>query len=238
MGLTGEESALWAAYRDPSSAEADRLAARDELIILGLPLVGWCLRMVPGRFPAADAHDLRQVGVFGLIRAIEGFRPELGSFAGWAIPRIRGAMLDEIRYLSWVPRSVLDKRARLAAGGDLGLTPREMGRWVREAAPRNVQSLERLLESGELGPHPSEAAGQMRSLVGAEALELLWRAVDSLPPRERHLMVLLHRHGHSQDDVARMWGLTPSRICQINAAALPRLRKWFADRGLDDPSRP
>jgi RNA polymerase sigma factor for flagellar operon FliA len=94
---------FWAAYKDTGDS-----VAREKLILNYSPLVKYVAGRLSSNLPAnVDTADLISYGVFGLIDAIEKFNPERGiKFETYAIARIKGAIIDELRAMDWVPRSV------------------------------------------------------------------------------------------------------------------------------------
>src|ERR1700726_773511 len=117
---------LWRDYRAEPSIEL-----RNQLVELYLPLVKYNAERIWARLPeGVDLDDLISAGVFGLMDAIEAFDLERGvKFETYCVPRIRGAMLDELRTMDWVPRLVRSKASRLeesrkALEAALGRPPR------------------------------------------------------------------------------------------------------------------
>src|SRR6516162_5093244 len=117
---------LWVDYRTHRSVEC-----RNQLVELYLPLVRYNAERIWSRLPeGVDLDDLISAGVFGLMDAIDAFDLERGvKFETYCVPRIRGAMLDELRTMDWVPRLVRSKHtkleeARKALEAELGRPPR------------------------------------------------------------------------------------------------------------------
>src|ERR1700730_120552 len=117
---------LWRDYRSHPSIEM-----RNQLVELYLPLVKYNAERIWSRLPdGVDLDDLISAGVFGLLDAIEAFDLERGvKFETYCVPRIRGAMLDELRTMDWVPRLVRSKaskmeEARKSLEASLGRPPR------------------------------------------------------------------------------------------------------------------
>jgi RNA polymerase sigma factor FliA len=230
--------ALWAAYR-----RAPERALRDRLVLHYRPLVRAVVRRTADRLPAhVEPADLLQSGVFGLIEAIERYDPaRCPRFETYAAPRIRGAVLDELRAQDWVPRTVR-LRAREAARAREDLTvrlrrtatdrevadalqvgPRELG----VAAPTQLLSIERLCEGADGGaldafadqtPDPA-AAAQDR-----ESRRQLLIAVARLGERDRLVVRLYYVEQRTLAEIGRMLGVTESRICQLHTRLVGRLR--------------
>src|ERR1700722_3533891 len=101
---------LWRDYRAEPTTEL-----RNQLVELYLPLVKYNAERIWARLPeGVDLDDLISAGVFGLMDAIDAFDLERGvKFETYCVPRIRGAMLDELRTMDWVPRLVRSKHSKL-----------------------------------------------------------------------------------------------------------------------------
>ena len=120
-------AALWAEYKSNGTVDA-----RERLILNYAPLVKFVAGRVASGLPqSVDQSDLVSYGIFGLIDAIDKFEPERGwKFETYAISRIKGAIIDELRSIDWVPRSVRTKareveRAYSKLEGELHRTPEE-----------------------------------------------------------------------------------------------------------------
>src|ERR1700681_4668321 len=118
---------LWRDYRSEPTVEL-----RNQLVEMYLPLVKYNAERIWSRLPdGVDLDDLISAGVFGLMDAIEAFDLERGvKFETYCVPRIRGAMLDELRTMDWVPRLVRSKASKMeevrkALEAALGRPPRE-----------------------------------------------------------------------------------------------------------------
>ncbi len=231
-------AALWAAYRSTPG----RLT-RDRLVLHYRPLVAAVVRRVVRRLPAhVEPADLVQSGVLGLIEAIERYDPcRCPHFEGYAVPRVRGAVLDELRAQDWVPRAVR-LRAREAARAREHLTVRlrrttterevadvlRVGsRELRAAASARLLSIE-LLREGAHGAvldavaddDPDPAAGALER----ETRRQLWGAVAQLGERDRLVVRLYYLERRTLAEIGRMLGVTESRICQLHSRLVGRLR--------------
>ncbi|MDT7578867.1 MAG: polymerase sigma factor FliA, partial [Pseudonocardiales bacterium] len=190
---------LWAAYR----AAPDRLT-RDRLVVHYCPLLRAVVHRTAARLPAhVDVADLVQSGVFGLLEAIDRFDPDrCARFESYAVPRIRGAVLDELRAQDWVPRTIRLRvreaervREQLAmhlrrtasereVADALGMPLREL-RSNTAARTLSVEQLRSGTDGGSLdmlacaGPDPAAA------LQEQETRRQLWHAVDQLGERDR-----------------------------------------------------
>ncbi len=218
--------------------------ARERLIVHYSPLV----KFVAGRLGAGlpnsvDVGDLVGSGVFGLMDAIDRFDQDRGvKFETFAIPRIRGAILDGLRSLDWVPRSVRarsravqDAMARLEArlqrgptdeelAEELEVTIEELHRWLAKIAVATVGPLDHLVASGaEPGPHAAVEDAELRDTMRHE--------VRRLPERERTVLALYYDEGLTLSEIGEILGVTESRVSQIHTKAVLQLRSRLVASG-------
>jgi len=260
-GAADEIAKLWRTYKDDDSAEA-----RERLILHYSPLVKFVAGRVGAGLPASvDQGDLVSYGFLGLIESVERF--DLGrevKFETYAIPRIRGAMLDELRALDWVPRSVRSKARELerAMGklqSDLRRDPseeelaRELGIDVGDLRDRldatasmSIVALEELLtvggEEGDfvslLDTLPDLTVEQPGSAMEAEETRrALLGAIRSLGEREHMVIALYYFEGFTLSRIGDVLGVTESRVSQIHSKALLGLRTRLADALSGAPPR-
>lgn len=240
--------ALWEKFK----ATADP-ATRERLILHYSPLVKYVAgRVGVGLPPNIEQADLVSYGIFGLIDAIEKFDIERAiKFETYAISRIRGAIIDELRAIDWIPRSVRYKareveRAYAALEGELHRTPTEA-----EVAERlgialedlhaifsqvsyvNVVALDELLTvGGEKGDKLSlvdtledtKAEDPVTAFETEETKFILSRAINQLPEREKIVVTLYYYEGLTLAEIGRVLGVTESRICQMHTKAVLQLR--------------
>jgi len=245
--------AVWNAYVQ----EGDPVA-REALILDHLPLVKACvMRMVSSLASHAEVDDLESAGLSGLIDAVEKFNPAMGKdFAAYASFRIRGAILDELRALDWVPRSVRDKARKLESAyaereRALGRPPtdEELSK-VLEMSQSQLQtimgevsgllclSLEELLTSEEenlyISPISSGSSTEnpSESAVWEEVRKLLVDAIDVLTDQERTVVTLYYFEELTLKEIGQVLSISESRVCQIHARTLLRLRSGLHQRGV------
>jgi len=234
-----------------------RSTLRDELIVHYSPLV----RFVVGRLgiPATsmlDAEDLVSFGTIGLINAVDRFDPSRGvRFEAFASARIRGAVIDQLRTLNWLPRSAVTRVKQVEAA--LATLEQRLGRPAKEeeAAKELGVPLERyrqmLMEAGlsllSLDA-PLSMFGQddelltLRDLLEdqvtvspAEAMEkkellaTLSSAIEYLPKREQTLLSLYYVEELTMKEISKIMEVSESRVCQLHTQALARLRTTFAN---------
>jgi len=240
--------AIWAEYLDNGDAKA-----REKLIVNYSPLVRFVASRVGANLPSSvEQADLVSYGMFGLMDAIERFEIDRGfKFETFAIPRIKGAILDEMRSLDWVPRSVRSKaraieRAIVGFESDKGRSPSEDE--LAESLSQNVSQLQRTLSDisaggmaaldevrstgeGETGTLrdllADSAASPGTGLEERETRELLRDFLNSLPDREKQVLTLYYFERLTMSDIGEVLGVTESRVCQIHAKAVISLRSKF-----------
>jgi RNA polymerase sigma factor for flagellar operon FliA len=237
----------WDAYK-----RHRRRDARDELILHYAPLVTYVAgRVAVGLPPSVDRADLVSYGLFGLIDAIERFEPARGfRFETYAIARIKGNMLDELRSLDWVPRSVRRKakaieRACIDLEADLHRPPNDCeladalsvseGQLQHDLAQVSLVNLVNFdtTVAGQVGSDDGVtvgdtlvdgADGPVDVLESAELRRTLAEAIDRLSERERTVVSLYYFDGLTLAEIGAVLGVTESRACQIHGKAVLQLR--------------
>jgi RNA polymerase sigma factor for flagellar operon FliA len=241
---------LWAEYKASSSRPE-----RDRLILHYAPLVKYVASRVAVGLPQnVDQSDLVSYGVFGLIDAIEKFDPARGfKFETYAIARIKGAILDELRAIDWVPRSVRAKArtlekayqklestlhrtptdAELAA--ELGLTDAELARTLTQISSAGVAALDEVVsgmergDSATLGDTIADVSEGPPGMFEHEEMKMiLANSISALPEREKIVLSLYYYEGMTLAEIGRVLGVTESRVCQIHTKAVIHLRARMA----------
>ncbi len=254
--LTGEDpdafiAELWARY------VVDRDSTlRDRLILHYAPLVKYVAGRVGSGLPAhVEQADLVSYGTFGLIDAITRFEPSREiKFESYAMSRIRGAIIDELRSTDWIPRSVRMKArqfertiAALEAklqrsptdeeiADEMDMDVEEIRKFLGQLSLVNVVALDELLVDDD-GSAPrlvdtlkdTSALDPQAMAEHGEARQLLARAVEQLPEREKVVVSLYYFEGLTLADIGRVLGVTESRICQMHTKAVLQLRTKLAD---------
>jgi RNA polymerase sigma factor FliA len=239
-------------------APAD-LRQRDELVIAHVDLVKTMASRLGRRLPSqVEVSELVSVGVMGLIDAATRYRPSLGvPFDAFARRRIHGAMLDALRGLDWVPRSVrkLQREVDDAIGRlrhSLGREPE--GAEIAAALGVSAEEYDGILDelrSAELavvrhvgGDHHEagsllevaidSGAGPYTQLERQELKRRLARALGELPERERQILALYYEQELTLAEIGRVIGVGESRVSQLRTQAIARLRSlmqaWLAPR--------
>ncbi|HYQ78771.1 MAG TPA: RNA polymerase sigma factor WhiG [Solirubrobacterales bacterium] len=239
---------LWRRYKDDGDD-----GARERLVVAYSPMV----KFVAGRLGAGlpshvEDADLISYGLVGLIGAIERFEPERGiKFETFAMTRIRGAIIDELRSLDWVPRSVRSRareiettqaklehelqraptEAELAA--KLNLTEEELQSALLEIANSSVYALDELWTvSDSSGDQVSlldtiadeSAADPQEALASTEVKDLLTEAIGGLPEREQLVVALYYYENLTLREIGEVLGVTESRVSQLHTKAVMRLK--------------
>jgi RNA polymerase sigma factor FliA len=243
-----DTAALWAAYKGRADEHA-----REQLILNYSPLVKYVAGRLSINLPnTVETADLISYGIFGLIDAIDRFDLERAiKFETYAISRIRGAIIDELRAIDWIPRSVRYKareveKAYAALEGKLHRTPSEaevadeMGISLADlhqvfsrVSFVNVVALDELLNvGGEKGDKLSlvdtlednRAEDPVAAFESEETKYLLAKAINHLPEREKIVVTLYYYEGLTLAEIGQVLGVTESRICQMHTKAVLQLR--------------
>jgi len=256
--LLNEESAarlmaLWQDYK----ATADS-GLRDQLILHYSPLVKYVAGRVGVGLPSnIDQADLVSYGIFGLIDAIEKFDLERAiKFETYAISRIRGAIIDELRSIDWIPRSIRTKardveRAYSTLEAKLQRSPSEqevaaeldvpiesLRKIFSQVSFVNVVALDELLHvGGERGDKTTlgdsladpKADDPVSLFEGEETRYILADSVAALPDREKIVVTLYYYEGLTLNEIGQVLGVTESRACQLHTKAVLQLRAKMAD---------
>ncbi len=239
---------LWAAYA------AGDLDARDALLRENLSLVHHVARQLArGLADEADLDEMASAGTMGLMSALEAFDVERGlAFSTFAVPRIRGAILDELRRQDHVPRSVRRKTRCIAAAREsltrsLGRAPRArelasalgvdaatLWRWQADVEAAQQVPLDRQPVSRDgAAITPSELLGSGEELTDErltreEDLAQLRQALGALKDQERTVLSLYYFEELKAREIAEVMGVSESRISQIRSKALGELRHALA----------
>jgi RNA polymerase sigma factor for flagellar operon FliA len=257
----GSTARLWVEYKQ----SGDR-RIRDQLIVLYSPLVKYVAARVAVGLPQhVDGADLASYGVIGLIDAIDRYDPvRQVKFETYAIPRIRGAIIDELRAIDWVPRSVRAKArsveqayASLEAtllrtptdaevAAELDISEQDLQDILRQISFVGVAALDEVFlvggdrsERTTLGDTiPDAAAGPVAMFEDKESKEILSQAIMQLGDRERTVLSLYYYEGLTLAEIGEILGVTESRVCQIHTKAVLQLRARLSDRTAADGSDP
>jgi RNA polymerase sigma factor for flagellar operon FliA len=249
MGIEATEDIqlIWEQFAKNNSPEL-----RNTLITVYTPLV----RFVVGRLgipPTGllEAEDLVSYGLIGLINAIDRYDPSRGvRFEAFASVRIRGAVIDQLRTLNWLPRSAISRirqiETTLAAleqklgrpareeeiANEIGVTTERYRQMLLETnstvlsldAPLNALSQEDEVASlGELLVDHS-VPGPVEQAEKQELTNILSKAIDHLPEREKLLLALYYQEELTMKEISKILNVSESRVCQLHMQAVMRLR--------------
>jgi RNA polymerase sigma factor for flagellar operon FliA len=238
-------NALWTRY-----AAGDE-AARSALLEEHLTLVHHVARQMRRKLNGDLEHDeLVSAGTLGLLSALSAFEPARGlAFSTFAVPRIRGAMLDELRRLDHVPRSVRRKTRDLASArnqlaGELGRKPSDgevakalgvdlstLWKWEADVdgalhVPLNRPDNDRNEGSRSPADVLADSGPSIDELIGKEEdVQLLRDALMELKPQERTVLALYYLESLKLHEIADVLEVTESRVSQIRSKALGKLRE-------------
>jgi RNA polymerase sigma factor for flagellar operon FliA len=231
----------------------------ESLVLENLPLVRYVLRaLVTHLPPSVDHEDLVEAGFIGLIDAARKFDPLRGvKFRTYAVTRVRGSMLDELRAQDWLPRTTRNELSRLSRTEHelhqklcrvptvtdlckaLKCSP-DYVRKLRAVALSDVQiSLHSYSDSGEETETRMQHAG--REIDPRDRVEfdeqkrIMAVAVEDLPPNERAVIQLYYFDKRLLREIGEKLKLSDSRICQIHRSALERLRYAMKRQELPTP---
>ena len=243
---------LWQGFKGEESEEA-----RGRLILHYAPLVKYVASRVATGLPSSvEQADLVSYGMFGLIDALHKFEPGRGNkFETYAIPRIKGAIIDELRAMDWVPRSIRFKAREIEkAHSDLeamlkrqpteaemaerlGISRSELHDVVSQISFVSVLALDELVSVGadrgeQVSLIDTLADKHLDPTSGVESQEtrgLLAAAINSLSEREKIVVTLYYFEGLTLAEIGEILGVTESRVCQIHTKAVGGLRGQLSE---------
>lgn len=237
---------LWQEYKDHGS-----LKVRDQLLVQYLPLVKYVAGKMMFSLPTCvDYNDLLSAGVMGLMGGLERYRPDQGvKFETFVLPRIKGAILDELRMLDWAPRSLRSKarmveRASEQLEKELGRTAsaieianelkmdvQEYGNVIQELSKASLLSLDgSRVEENEKNTsmydllENTQSENPQRSMEKQEMKEILIEAIEELNEQEKIVMALYYYEELTLKEIGQVLNITESRVSQIHSKALDCLK--------------
>lgn len=241
---------VWVEYKASGSGRL-----RDQLIVHYSPLVKFVAgRMAAGLPRSVDRADLASYGVFGLIDAIDKFVPDRGfKFETYAIARIKGAIIDELRSVDWVPRSVRAKARKVEkayatleselgraptdpeVAARLGINENELQHTFGQISFVGLVGLDDVLSGGErsegdpaVGALADPGIGPVMAYEIEEMKQILASAINRLGEREKMVLTLYYYEGLTLIEIGRVLGVSESRVCQIHTKAILQLRSRIA----------
>lgn len=239
-----DKEKLWETYQKNPSQEI-----REQIIIEYAPLV----KLVAGRLSMylgynVEYDDLVSYGVFGLIDAIDKFDMKKDvKFETYASLRIRGAILDQIRKMDWIPRTVRQKQKKIDAAiktvemrtgktaldedvaQELGLSEDEYGNWQSQIKVTNVVSLNEFVEQGSepaMDARGNSHFSQPEDVVAeGELKEVLVQTLDTLTEKERKVILLYYYEELTLKEISKVLEVSESRVSQLHTKALIKMKK-------------
>ena len=244
--------AIWHAFK--STGDDD---AREQLILHYAPLVKYVASRVATGLPSSvDQADLVSYGMFGLIDALQKFEPVRGNkFETYAIPRIKGAIIDELRAMDWVPRSVRFKQREIEkALADLeamlkrqptekelaerlGVSLTELHEVITQISFVSVLALDETISVGQdrgeqvslIDTLADKGLDPTQGVESQETRSLLATAINGLSEREKIVVTLYYFEGLTLAEIGGILGVTESRVCQIHTKAVGLLRNQLTE---------
>jgi RNA polymerase sigma factor for flagellar operon FliA len=241
---------LWRDYRATPTVEL-----RNQLVELYLPLVKFNADRIWQRLPeGVDLDDLISAGVFGLMDAIDNFDLERGvKFETYCVPRIRGAMLDELRTMDWVPRLVRSKASKMEEvrktleaelgrpprpdemAGKLGLSLPEFEKQCGDATAVGLVSLNKKWYETDSYKDVREidiledkkAEDPTHRLQNRDLMRLVTRGLNR---NERLIIILYYYEDMTMKEIGATLDLSESRVSQMHSSIVSRLQAQLAQR--------
>lgn len=238
------KTALWEEYSQTKDPKI-----REKLILQYSELV----KIVAGRLVmylgyTVEYDDLVGYGIFGLIDAIDKFELTKGvKFETYASLRIRGAILDQIRKMDWIPRSVRQKQKKIESAmskleteygraatdeeiaRELDISTEELDTWNGQAKVSNIVSLEDFIEQGSEikmdASHNSQFEQPERVVEKAELARMLEKALDTLTEKEKSVVLFYYYEDLSLKEISRVLGVSESRVSQLHTKAIQKMKK-------------
>lgn len=249
--------ALWQRYRQEAGPDSE-----GALVELYLPLVKTVVGRLAMTLPMhVSLEDLHSAGLVGLLQALRSYRPGTSaSFETFARFRIRGAVLDELRRMDWIPRSVHDKARKIQdAMSDLeqktgrsptddemakalGVSVSDYHELLDEVRPASFVHLDSVLDRESCDPTPlhefisDDQQEEAPEVAGRrELIRLVMERLERLPEMQRKVLALYYCEDLRLREIAAVFGLTESRICQIHSQAILAIR-GFVERYESTPA--
>ncbi|MFA9215550.1 MAG: RNA polymerase sigma factor FliA [Sphingomonadaceae bacterium] len=236
-------------------------ADKNTLLTEHMPLVKRLAHHMKAKLPpSVEVDDLVQAGMIGLLDAINRYEDSHGAqFETYAVLRIRGAMLDELRNSDWLPRSMRQNMRKIESAmatlqQRLGHPPTESE--VAKLLKLSLADYQEMLSDG--GGHQlvyyedfhdddgndsfldrycsDEDADPLRSLLDGDFRQAVIDAIDALPPREKMLMGLYYEEELNLKEIGAVMGVSESRVSQLHTQAVARLRATLRERSWTGPA--
>lgn len=220
-------------------------AAEEQAQLLAYaPLVKRIVRQLNSQVGGAiDRDDMEQIGLMGLLEALRRYGTPDAAFGSYASLRVRGAILDELRRQDWRPRAVRQQSHRLRDGvraltrrlgrapsepeilAALELSPEDYLAYQLDENAEVIASFDELLQDGHAGDAAS-APGPEELLLVRRSLEQALRGLDE---REQRVVQMYYEFELSYKEIAAVLDLSDARVCQLNKAALNKMKAMLGD---------
>ena len=236
---------LWTSYKANLNAKL-----RQELTLRYLGLVKYVVRKMIKNFPQAiEEKDLYHIGILGLVEALERFNPGYGiKFETYAIPRIKGSIIDELRKLDWIPRSLRSKSNLLKektgeleqkfsgsytdseVAHGLGINVEDLNNWKKDVNCINMLSLDKPIDDNNKQNlydmiEVEEKANPDYKMEEEEMKKILLRAIKKLPEKTRLAITLYYYEKLTFKEIGKILNVSESRISQIHSETMIKLKK-------------
>ncbi|TFW29928.1 RNA polymerase sigma factor FliA [Massilia arenosa] len=235
-------------------------ANKDHLLTEHMPLVKRLAHHMKAKLPpSVEVDDLVQAGMIGLLDAINRYEETHGAqFETYAVLRIRGAMLDELRNSDWLPRSMRQNMRKIETAmatlqQRLGHAPTESE--VAKALKLSLADYQEMLSDGGghqlvyyedfhdadgndsfLDRYAVDDADPLHSLLEGDFRQAVIDAIDNLPPREKILMGLYYEEELNLKEIGAVMGVSESRVSQLHTQAVARLRAALREQAWTGPA--
>ncbi len=248
MAQTDETQGLWQEF-----IKSHDQGVRDRLILTYAPLVKYVAGRLGSGLPAhVDEGDLVSYGLLGLIGAIERYDPDRDvKFETYAIARIKGAIIDELRAMDWVPRSVRARARQIERAiaeleaklhraptdeeiaGKLGIEVEELDESLSEISRSSIGALDELWTISSSGGdqvalidtiEDTHGPEPQSALAQTELKEALGESIARLPEREMLVVTLYYYEELTLREIGEVLGVTESRVSQLHTKAILRLK--------------
>ena len=248
MAILDNKERLWIEYNHSKSS-----VIREQIIIEYVPLV----KLVAGRLNVylgsnVEYDDLVSYGIFGLIDAIDKFDYSKGiKFETYASLRIRGAILDQIRKMDWIPRSVRQKQKAIDSAikkvemekgpnytdddiaEELGISENEYINWMAQTNISNVSSLEDFIEQGNevsTSKNSSYYKIEPESVIEEKEIkQIIMDALEQLTEKEKSVVLFYYYEELTLKEISRVMDVSESRVSQLHSKALKKMKQKLGD---------
>src|SRR5215213_1498 len=235
---------LWRRYKERGDD-----SARERLVVAYSPLVKFVAGRTGARLPShVDQADLISYGMIGLVEAMDRFEPQRQiRFETFAMQRIRGAIIDELRSLDWVPRSVRSRARDIEEANsklehEFGRAPTEdeLQEALLQISNSSILALEELWMTPDASGdkvslldtiEDESAPDPQAALDTSEVKDRLTEAIQDLPERETLVVALYYFENLTLREIGEVLGVTESRVSQLHSKAVLRLRSRLKSTG-------